>query len=484
MNKGNGFLKHFAIIGSGTALSLILGLLTTPIITRIVDPDEYGRHGFFLLYANLAMLVLVLGMDQGLGRYYYLKSEKDYRRALLFRCVQYPLIATIAVAALVIVLSLTGLIAFEFSPLIMTLLCAYTLFSILYKFGLNVNRLEYNTKVYSALNVVLKAAYVGLALPLLLLVKGHDLLMLCIASTGSVFVVMIVSILSQKEMWNYRANDDAACTVSRQELLKYALPFTVTMGITYLFQALDRFAIKYFCTYTEVGIYTSAMSLVNIFAIIQTTFNTLWAPMAMEHYIKEPEDKTFYQKGNRIITVIMFFLGVSLIFCKDVFALLLGPKYREAAFFLPFLLFHPIMYTISETTVTGINIAKKTKVTILIAAISCLVNFIGNTVLVPRLGGRGAAISTGLSYILFFALRTFFSNRYFPVDFKIKRFMVLTVVVTAYSLYSTFFRFNWIIIVGYLICVLVIIVLYKDTVVWGLKYLNDVLKKILHKNEV
>ncbi len=28
-----GFLKHFAIIGGGTALNLILGLITTPIIT-------------------------------------------------------------------------------------------------------------------------------------------------------------------------------------------------------------------------------------------------------------------------------------------------------------------------------------------------------------------------------------------------------------------------------------------------------------------
>lgn len=480
MNE-KGFLKHFAIIGGGTFLNLLLGLVTTPLITRIVDPVEYGQHSVFLLYANLALLVLLLGMDQGLVRYYYLKPEREYKRALLFRCIKYPVITTLVVAVAVMICSVTGLVEFEFTPVIMALLCLYTLFEVMYRFGLNMIRLEYNSKLYSTLNIVLKASYVGLAMPLLLLFKGSDLLMLCIASTGSSLIVLVVSILSQREMWNIGSNHDSACTVDRIELIKYAFPLTITMGITYLFQALDRFSIKYYCTYADVGIYTSAMTLVNVFAIIQTTFNTLWSPMAIEHYSKDPDDRTFYQKGNQIITVLMFFLGVSLILCKDVFALLLGEKYREAAYILPFLIFHPIMYTISETTVTGINFMKKSKMTILIAGISCLANFIGNTILVPRIGGRGAAISTGLSYILFFALRTLISNHYFYVNFKLKKFTMLTIVVCAYAFYNTFVRFNWLSIAGYLLCVALIIVLYKDTALWGISYLHIAVKRFIHK---
>lgn len=75
--------------------------------------------------------------------------------------------------------------------------------------------------------------------------------------------------------------------------------------------------------------------------------------MAVEHYVKDKADVTFYQKGNQIITVIMFCVGFSLILFKDVFAVLLGSKYREAAYILPFLIFNPIMYTVSETTVNG-----------------------------------------------------------------------------------------------------------------------------------
>ena len=475
------FLKHFAIIGGGTFLNLLLGLFTTPLITRIVDPIEYGQHSIFLLYANLAILILLLGMDQGLVRYYYLKPEKEYKRALLFRCIKYPVIITFFAAAAVMICSIRGSVNFEFSTPIMALLCLYTFFEVIFRFGLNVIRLEYNSKLYSTLNIVLKLGFVCIALPLLFFADNEDLLMLCIASTGSAVIVTLFSIFSKREMWRFRSVKASDCNVNRIELMKYALPLTVTMGITYLFQALDRLSIQYFCDYSEVGIYASTMSLVNVFAIIQTTFNTLWSPMAIEHYSKDPEDRTFYQKGNQIITVIMFFLGVSLILCKDIFALLLGEKYRAAAYILPFLIFHPIMYTISETTVTGINFMKKSNMTVIIAGISCFANFVGNTILVPRIGGRGAAISTGLSYILFFALRTLISNHYYYVDFKLKKFAILTICVCGYALYNTFFAFNWVSLVGYCVCVLLILILYKDTVIWGIKYFFKELRSLRNK---
>lgn len=155
--------------------------------------------------------------------------------------------------------------------------------------------------------------------------------------------------------------DRASCNISLKELIKYGYPYIISMGVTTLFQAIDKISLNMYCSYSEVGIYSSTMSLVNVFAIIQTTFNTLWAPMAVEHYSKDKDDRAFYYNGNQYITIIMYFLGVSLILCKDVFSILLGAKYREAAYILPFLIFNPIMYTISETTVNGLVFMKKVK---------------------------------------------------------------------------------------------------------------------------
>ena len=78
------------------------------------------------------------------------------------------------------------------------------------------------------------------------------------------------------------------------------------MGITTIFQAIDKMSLNRYCSYEEVGIYSSALTLVHVFAIVQTTFAAIWSPMVVEHYEKEPEDQTFYQKGFRTMSFVMF----------------------------------------------------------------------------------------------------------------------------------------------------------------------------------
>ena len=265
--------------------------------------------------------------------------------------------------------------------------------------------------------------------------------------------------------------------------MKYAFPYVFSMGITILFQTADKLALNAYGTYSDVGIYSSTMTLVNVFAIVQTSFNTLWAPMAVEHYSKDPNDKSLYYKGNQIITVIMFFIGLTLILFKDVFALLLGEKYREAAYILPFLIFNPIMYTISETTVNGLVFMKKSNYQVVVAIGACVANIIGNTVLVPKLGCKGAAISTGLSYIIFFTLRTVLSNKCFYVDFKLKRFYILTLLIVLYAGYSTFFSFGLYSIIGYAVCVASILIMYKPTVLFCFQYIYKTIEGFRVKYE-
>ncbi|MCR1865259.1 lipopolysaccharide biosynthesis protein [Murimonas intestini] len=469
----NKFLKHFTIIGTGTALNLLLGLFTTPLITRLVDPIEYGQFSIFTMYSSIAVMVLCMGLDQAVVRFYYERESLGYKRALLFRCINPPIIVSFLVTIIIAICAYNHFINFEFSVPIMIMLCFYSLTELVYRFSLLVVRLEYRSKLYSVLSIIKKLTYVCITLFLLMVIGGDDLLILTSSTFIASFVCMIVSIIAQAQMWNIFQNRDTECTIDYKILLKYAYPYVITMGITTLFQAIDKIALNLYCTYTEVGIYSSTMTLVHIFAIIQTTFNTLWSPMAVKHYTKYPKDKKFYQKGNQIITVVMFFIGISLILVKDVFAILLGEKYREAAYILPFLIFNPIMYTISETTVTGLVFKKKSRVHIIVAVGACITNIIGNNLLVPKLGSQGAAISTGIAYIIFFSLRTFLSNKYFYIDFNLKKFYLLTAVVSLYALYNTFVKFNIGSVIGYIICVSLLLVLYRDIIYWGTGYLRE-----------
>lgn len=130
---------------------------------------------------------------------------------------------------------------------------------------------------------------------------------------------------------------------------------------------------------------------------------------------------------------------------------------------MPFLIFNPIMLTISETTCCGIGFLKKSYMHIWVGVGACITNLLGNMLLVPQLGCKGAAISTGISYVVYFILRTFISNRYYYVDFATKKLGVLTIIVAFYALYSTFLENNIISFFFYLVCMITLIALYKET---------------------
>ena len=131
------FFSHFVTIGIGTVINIFLGLIATPIITRIVSPDDYGHLSVFTMYTGLAVMILCCGLDQALVRFYYESNELSYKRALLSKCVTIPLGATFIFGLIVIFLSFNGILSDEFSQTIYILFSVYVAIEILNRFAAN-----------------------------------------------------------------------------------------------------------------------------------------------------------------------------------------------------------------------------------------------------------------------------------------------------------------------------------------------------------
>lgn len=454
--------RQFMVIGSGAIINMLVGLFTTPLITRLVDPEQYGQATIFGTYANIALMVLSLGMDQALVRYFYKEEGLRYQKKLLWCCWTIPAILA------TLVFSLWSFFGVKSNFILVNemfyLFILYVFVLILNRFAILLLRLTKKTNVYSALNVLQKLAYVCMALSAIKIIQGDYYRLLVVANISAYFIVTVIAMFAERRLWNpfgIRGN----LTVSISEMVKYGFPLMVANGIYMIFQAIDKLSLNYFCSYSDVGIYSSAMSLMSVIAIVSSTFNTIWAPASVEHYEKEQDDKSFYVKGNQYITVIMFTFGLTLMLCKDIIVLLLGEKYREASYILPFLILQPIMYTISETTVVGIYFKKKSYASLIISAVSCIVNLAGNFLLIPILGPKGAAVSTGFSYIVFFVLRTCFSNLYYYVNYGLCRFAIITVITVGFSTYNTFFTFNILTVVLYILAILLLFILYKKSII-------------------
>lgn len=477
MDKKNSFLKQIFQLATGAMINLIIGVLTAPVITRLVDPSKYGQLTLFNTYSSIALMIFTLGLDQTFVRYYYVEKKDQYQKKLLDFCFGIPIIfAVVGVVAILFVHSINpNFLGFDNKMIYCFIINIFIL--ILNRFGILVLRLQFKTAMFSAMNILQKALYVIIVIPFAFLLKSYYLYILVSATLISALVSAFVSIIYERRFWFKKIRDYKLTLDKKIEIIKFGLPLMVSSGVFLTFQATDKLCIKHYGTYYDVGVYSSAQSLMSVFSIIQNTFNTLWIPKAIDYYESNPDDRSFYIKMHKIITVIMFVFGSCVLLGKDVFVLLLGEKYRAASTVIPFLMFNPIMYTISETTVTGLYITKHTSSQVIITGVSAVVNLIGNIILIPILGSKGAAISTGLSYIVFFSMRTILSVHYFPVEFKLKKFYLLTAVFALGSWYHMFHSFDIVIVGIFFVMITVICLLYWDTV----KYIINVLRQLIQK---
>jgi O-antigen/teichoic acid export membrane protein len=463
--KKNNLINKFLSFSIGSWFTLFIGFFTTPLITRLIDPGDYGRYSMFNLVTNITMIIMVMALDQSFVRFFYEEDEKG-RTKLLYYCLLGPLIASIIVSLIAICLwrPLSSLLYenASFNSILLTIICSIIM--IINRYATLVIRMKQRGKLYSLIQIIQKVVYLGSVLSLYMLsVSGFSIL--AVSITIAYVVATVIAVYIERHFWYAKDTKNVKLKNNLRDIWKFGAPLTITFLVTWLFQSADRIAIKYWGSYEELGIYASAFSIISLLNVVQNSFTTFWTPVALERYEKNKEDSYFFERMSIIISIAMFVLAVGIILFRDLIVILLGQKYREAALIMPFLTLMPIMYTISETTVVGISFKKKSSYNFWISIIACMVNIIGNGILVPRIGAKGAAISTGLSYIVFYYIRTIASARLYKVNYHVLKASIVIACLSIFAMYATFNSFNLIYLVMGIICLGVILICYKNEIV-------------------
>lgn len=474
-----GILHKFFDVGIGTLVNIVLGLITTPLITRIADPSEYGQLSVFNAYADIMLAFLYLGLDRSLMRFFYDRDDLQSKRSLLKICFLLPATTTVIAMGIFIVLARTGLIRSELTSIYLVLLAVYCLVSVWNKISTILVRVTYKTREYSVSIVLQKVVYCLFILAYAFFIHRNYFLMLIMASIISVVVAASYLCISTREYWEFI---DVPLPVNTKDILKFGIPFILYSCTDALLDSMDKLTLDYFCSEAETGIYASAVSLVAIFLIVKTVFETLWIPMQTEHFVNNPDDPAFIQKGSLYLSIVLFFVGINVIMFKDILCFILGSQYRGASQIMPFLYLGSALYAISDTTMCGIDKSKKSYLHALSGGIACVVNMIGNFTLVPLIGPKGAAVATCASFAVYFIVRTYFSLKNYYIDYSLKRIFVMALFMSAFAYINTFFSFSFVTLIGYIICIVVFIGLYFKDIKEMISYGIDILKKSLGKS--
>ena len=189
---GGTFARHFAILSGGTAVNMLISILTTPIITRLVEPTSYGTYSLFFLYGNIALAVFGLGLDQSLARFFYCSESDEEKASLLRYCYVLPNLVFGLASLVLVVLALCFNIVSLSNMTIVLLFIIYVFALIINRNASVVLRLEFKSKQFALASILNKALFACLAIALLLFAKGlNEALALCACCTAACYAVAI-----------------------------------------------------------------------------------------------------------------------------------------------------------------------------------------------------------------------------------------------------------------------------------------------------
>lgn len=461
----NRLLKKFLSFSYGNWIGLIIGLLGTMVTTRILDPEHFGRASMYTLALNVSMLFIMFGTDQSFVRFFYEEKEEN-RGGLLYNCVITPIIISFFLGVVILFNwdTVSTLLFDEENFLVIVLLIVGVIAQTLFRYGTLVIRMQQKGSLYSNIEIANKTLNIATLL-LFYFLFGASYIIIIYSVVLNLIILSIYTIFKEKNYWHFNNLRKENLMHSKLEIIKFGSPLVLTSLVYWLFQSFDKIAIKHWSSFDELGLYAAAFKIVALVTVLQTSFSTFWTPVAFEKFQNNPEDKSFFSNMAKSITIAMFFVAIVSIMGKDVIVYLLGENYKQASNIMPFLVFMPLLYTISETTVIGINFLKRPRWHIVIASISCIVNIIGNWLLVPSYGAIGASVSTALAFCVFFSLRTLISYRFYKVDFGIRKLYFMLVLLFSYafySIYTTSFTGN---IVAGILIFLILILLYKKEII-------------------
>ena len=84
-------LKKILSFSWGSWLGIFIGMIATPILTRIFSPEEFGIANMVIVTANFFALLCGMGMLNVFVRYYFTSIETE-RSLLLWQCIKLPLV--------------------------------------------------------------------------------------------------------------------------------------------------------------------------------------------------------------------------------------------------------------------------------------------------------------------------------------------------------------------------------------------------------
>jgi O-antigen/teichoic acid export membrane protein len=208
-----------------------------------------------------------------------------------------------------------------------------------------------------------------------------------------------------------------------REMVAFSLPLVPSSVAVFFSLYIDRMAIRYFMTLSDVGLYGIGFRFASVVLLFIIGVRASLTPLIYRHY-KAAGTPMEIARIFRFFFVpaLLLFIALS-IYSKEIILLLTPPIYYAAWSVIPILSLSVLLSSL-YIFAPGLAIAKKTRIIAGINLSAALINAVLNFMLIPLFGIVGAAAATCTASFLCFSIQMYFSQRLYRIPHQWKRLLM------------------------------------------------------------
>lgn len=453
-----------------------IGIITIPITTRFLLPEDIGNITLFTSYSSIALVILTINSYSSISRYYF---EKDNDLASFVSTSFYlSIISTIIISIIIIILSKLKLLNIEISDNLIYVIIINTVLNILSSIFIQINESQNNSSIIAKRTIFSGILQFTLSVLTIIFAPSPKWVYVIIATLLS---SIITSIYFFKFIKVYITRSFK--TIHLKYILSYSIPLIpYSLGSVILSQV-DRIMVSKYAGINNTGIFSIAANMAMLITIFSDSINKSWMPKYF-HLMNEG-NYIEHDKGVKLnLDKWTFF---SIIFISTFFeplTFLIGKNFINALPVIPIFVLSYFFYFAFTIYSRNIGYKKRNIYTTLIMLISGILNIIFSNFILINYNYRFVVFGNLLSYITLLFMGWFVSKYILKIhttklSFLKKYFLILfyhclIFYIILYLELNHFFS----IIIKYISCFIIIRIYFNDIYFQILNYFKHKLYEL------
>lgn len=389
-------IKNSSWMVGDKVFTMIIGVFVTAIVARYFGPESYGQFNYALSFVTLFTALSTLGLETLTVKAIVDKEQDEGTilcTSLVLRVIGGIILTFIAVILIRLIEpndSNTHLVV-----VILSLTMVFKALEVIEYWIQAHQRAKISSVVRMTSYIIIAAFKIGMVL------LGGNLIHFALIHMLNVIIIGIGLIIAyfrnREEKFKWKVDIDYAKSILSQSWYLILSGLMVT-----LYMQIDKVMLgSLMPTKVEVGVYSAAVSIASMWYFVPMAIITSFQPVIMS---KKKTNEESYLKSVQLLYTIVAWLGIGfgmfvLIFSNPIVNILYGTEYQRASSILSVSIWAGTFAMLGSARGIWLISEGLQRYSVIYISAGAIINIVLNYLLIPVIGGYGAAVATLISQV-------------------------------------------------------------------------------------